>query len=109
MKTNKQLAKFLQPHLDKKVTVTYLDGKGAHETTVEQLSKKWFGELISWRERFFTNLLHNGQAHSNFGGTYTMPQFPGFPGRELTDKEEQEFIQHMDNLPDSEEMTRATE
>lgn len=68
----KQLKEMLAPHMDKKVAVTYSDGKGAHETTVRELLQKWFGETIKWKEWWFSQLLRNGVAHSNYGGTYTL-------------------------------------
>lgn len=68
--TKKQLKKYLLPHLSKKVAVTYGDNKGNHETTVEQLYEKWFGETVAWKEHWFGQLLNNGIAHSNYGGTY---------------------------------------
>ena len=96
MTTNKQLAEFLKPHLSKKVSVTYADGKGAHETTIQQLKQKWFGETIDWKEKWFTNLLSNGVANSNFGGTYTMmPEID-----EPTDPE----IGHYEYLKDSDQL-----
>jgi len=70
--TKKQLRELLNPHLLKKVSVTYLDGKGGHETTIEQLNKKWFGETLEWKYWWFTKLLSSGVANSNFGGTYTL-------------------------------------
>lgn len=103
--TKKQLNEFLAPHMDKKVSVTYADGKGAHETTVKQLTQKWFGETLSWKEWWFSQLINNGVANSIFGGTYTMQS----EARELSDKEDQQFQAFMDNLPDSKEMTRVTE
>lgn len=70
--TKKQLNEFLLPHFTKKVSVTYNDNKGNHETTIEQLSTKWFAESLKWREWWFSQLINNGIAHSNFGGTYKL-------------------------------------
>lgn len=70
--TKEQLKELLAPHLSKKVSVTYSDNKGDHETTIEQLSQKWFGETLGWKEYWFGQLLNNGIAYSNYGGTYKL-------------------------------------
>lgn len=58
--------------LQKKVSVTYSDGKGSHETTVQKVIEKFKSEEEWWLDKFLNNLINTGEAHSNFGGTYKL-------------------------------------
>ncbi len=54
-------------NLTAKVSVTYPDGKGNHETTVSDLRARFMEESNEWRVTFFNDLVNKGIAHSRFG------------------------------------------
>lgn len=60
---------------DQKVSVTYPDGKGNHETTVGELREKWasHGETKKWIADFFIDLKYKGKAFSAFGEYNLIP------------------------------------
>lgn len=57
---------------DKKVSVTYPDNKGNHETTVRDISDRFINEGADWRKQFFHTLLTTGEAFTRMGGHYKL-------------------------------------
>jgi hypothetical protein len=60
--------------LENKVSVTYPDGKGAHETTVSALIDKFRDEESWWLDNFLNTLINKGEAFTNAGGRYVLNQ-----------------------------------
>lgn len=67
-----KLHDLLKENADKKVNVSYPDGKGDHTTYVKDLGDRFSCEGLAWRTHFFTELLTKGEAFTNIGGHYQL-------------------------------------
>jgi len=62
----------MNANADRKVSVTYPDGKGNHQATIREISDRFINEGAEWRVLFFNNLLTTGEAMTRFGSTYKL-------------------------------------
>lgn len=58
---------------NQKVSVTYLDGKGNHITTVSELADKFKDEHQFWQDEFFMQLDTKGVAFSKWAEYKLLP------------------------------------
>lgn len=57
---------------ERKVKVTYADGKGDHETTLREIGDRFLQESPEWRKQFFIDLVYKKEAFTRMGGRYQL-------------------------------------
>lgn len=58
---------FDSQHNDVRVSVSYPDGKGAHDTTIGELKDRFKEEGKEWLRDFINGIMSNGVGYTRFG------------------------------------------